>query len=37
MGSKDVLPEQLFTCQQFSKVVPSAYDPWAHGEALKNL
>jgi len=29
------LPEKLFLCQQFSKIVPSAYGPWAWGEALK--
>jgi len=28
----DTLPKQLFISQQFSKVVPSAYDPWGKGE-----
>jgi len=40
MGSKvvknflDTIPEQLFLCQQFSIIDPSAYDLWAGLEAL---
>jgi len=29
------LPKQLFSADNFTKIDPSAYDPWARGEALK--
>jgi len=36
MGPND-LPAQLSTRQPCTKVVPSAYDPWDWGEALRNF